>query len=305
MTWLSGFLRNQALLLLGNRQHAILHAVILALLPYTAWLSVAVIALVTLRKGGREGSVLLISAMLAHFALSLMSLPPAIAVANTLLTFVPCFMAAHILCLTANWRAVAAVFFMQVVVAVGLLHVLMPDFIMAQYLYIQTAISSMQTESALLEFVNDKTGLNQLMLANYLLGLQAVGIVLSALSSLMLARSVQSKLYYPEGFKQEMLTLRGNKIGLLLLFIMLFAANQGSVLAMNILPVLMFYFLLAGLSLGFSVLARKTLMGSLLLLVVPLVLLPFVMLPVYVIFGSLDSLFNFRLYLPTGAGKRT
>jgi len=67
----------------------------------------------------------------------------------------------------------------------------------------------------------------------------------------------------------------------------------------------MFYFLLAGLSLGFSVLARKTLMGSLLLLVVPLVLLPFVMLPVYVIFGSLDSLFNFRLYLPTGAGKRT
>lgn len=305
MIWLSGFLRKQGQLLLENNRHAMLHAVILALLPYTTWLSVAVIALIVLRKGSQEAVLLLIAAMTAHAAFSLTSMTAATAIVNALLTFVPCYMAACILRLTSSWRAVAGICLLQVIVAVLLLQVLMPDYIMAQYLYIQAVVNSMQTETALMGLINDKNGLNQLFLANYLLGIQAAGIMFSAVISLMLARSVQSQLYYPGGFGQEMLRFRGDRIGLVFLLILLAGVKLGNVLAMNVLPLFLLYFLLAGLSLSFNVLARKRSLSSLLLLITPLLLLPFIMLPVYVIFGSLDSLFNFRLYLPAGAGKRT
>ncbi len=305
MTRLSGFILNQGKLVLENNRQALMHAVILALLPYTTWLSVAIVALVTLRKGGRDSRLLLVSAMMAYFALSLVSMSATLATVNTFVVFVPCYLAAQVLRVSASWRAVAGVFFLQLVTAVVLIQMLLPDFVLAQYSYIQTALSNMQTDSALLGFANDTSGLNRVMLANYLLGVQAVGVVLSAIFSLMLARSVQSHLYYPGGFRHELLSLRGDIAGLLLLIIMLFAANQGNVLAMSILPAVLLYFLLAGLSLGLKILAMKNMLGSTLLLVTPLLLLPFIMLPVYVIFGSLDSLFNFRLYLPTGVGKRT
>lgn len=70
MSWLSSLIRKQGQILLENERYAILHAVLLALLPYTAWLSIALIALMTLRKGWRKGGLLLVPALSAYFALS-------------------------------------------------------------------------------------------------------------------------------------------------------------------------------------------------------------------------------------------
>ena len=303
MTWLSGFIRKQGQLLLDNNRHAMLHAIALALLPFTASLSVVIIAFVTLRKGWRDGGWLLVPVIMVTFALSLLSSTPAISLVNALLTFLPCYLAACVLRLTTSWGAVARIFFLQVVVTVLLLQLFMPDFIMAQYLYFEAVLREVQTENVLLEFINDKSGLNQSIIANYLLGLQAVGVVFSAGFSLMFARSVQSQLFCPGGFKQEMLAFRADRIGLVLFAVLLVAAGQHSVLAMSLVPILMSYFLLAGLSLSFTVLAKQKSRYTGVLLIAALILLQFIMLPVYVIFGSLDSLFNFRLYLPTKAGK--
>ena len=187
MTPLSGFIRNQGQLLLQNKKHAMLHAVILALLPYTAWLSVAVVALVTLRRGWCDGGWLLIIAITAFFASSLASTTANIAFVNSLLTFLPCYFAACVLGLTANWRAVAGVFFLQVIVAVLVIQIFLPEFITAQYLYLQAAFNEIQGEGALSALINDKTGLNQVTLASYLFGLQAVGIIFSACLSLVSA----------------------------------------------------------------------------------------------------------------------
>ena len=303
MSWLNGFIRNQSQYLLENKRHAILHAMVLALLPYTAWLSVAVVALVTLRKGWRDGALLLVPAMMAYLALSLSSTTSMMALLNVLLVFVPTYLAACTLRLTTSWRAVAGVYFIQVVLAVLLLQLLMPEFIMAQFLFLQAAIREIQGESGLLALIDNKTGLNQTVLASYILGLQVVGVVFSAVLSLILARSLQSKLFYPGEFRREMLAFRGDKIGLLLLVCMFIAANQHNVIAISLLPILMFYFLLAGLSLSFNVLAKQRPLSLMILLIASLMVLPFIMLPVYVIFGSLDSLFNLRLYLPSDAGK--
>ena len=59
MNWLSGVIRKQGYVLLENSRHAMLHAVALSLLPYTAWISVTIIALITLRKGWQQGFVIL------------------------------------------------------------------------------------------------------------------------------------------------------------------------------------------------------------------------------------------------------
>lgn len=296
MNWLSGFIHKQAKYVLDDKRHAVLHTVMLALLPYTAWLSVTIIALVTLRKGLRDGSLLLASAIIASVCLSLVSTTVTLSLINAVFTFVPCYMAAGVLRLTVSWRAVAGLFLFQVILVVLFLQVFMPDFVMAQYTYLQKIVNEIQTESALLSLINDNNALNQKMLASYLLGLQAVGVVFTSILSLMCARSIQSQLFYPGEFGREMLSFRGDKLGLLLLVVLLIAANQQNVIAMSYLPIFIFYFLMAGLSLSCNVLMKHKPSRSIILLVSSLFLMPFIMLPVYVIFGSLDSLFNFRLY---------
>ena len=300
---MSGVIRKQGQLLLQNKWHALLQAIILAMLPFTSWMSVAIVALVTLRRGWRDGGWLLVPVTIANFALSLAFTTQSIALVNALLTFVPCYISAVVLREMGNWRAVAAVLFIQVIVVVLLLQLLMPDFVMAQFLYLQAILREAQADGVLLTYINGKAGMNQMFLASYLLGLQTVGVVFSASISLVFARSLQSQIFYPGGFKREMLAFRGDKVGLLLLVILLIAVNQQSIIAMSLVPVLVFYFVLAGLSLSFNILAKQKTWRTVVLLVATLFLLPFIMLPVYVIFGSLDSLFNFRLYLPSDAGK--
>jgi len=303
MTLLSGLIRKQGQILLENERYAMLHAVILALLPYTAWLSVAVVALVTLRKGWTKGALVLIPALGAYFVLAYSSTALIIALLNASLVFMPAYLAAGVLRMSVNWRFVIGSFFVQALVVVVLLQLFMPNFIAAQLVYVQAALRELQGDSALMELINNKAGMNQMVLASYLLGLQIVGVVFSACLSLMLARSVQSQLFCPGGFRREMLTFRADKIEFVFLVILFIGAIQQNVIAMSLLPILIFYFMLAGFSLSFNVLAKQKPLSLMIVSIASLVLLPFVMLPVYVIFGSLDSLFNFRLYLLADAGN--
>lgn len=303
MAWLSGLLRKQGQHLLENERYAVLYTVILALLPFTTWLSVAIVTLVTLRKGWSKGAFLLGPALGAYFAVSYSSMSTHIALINAVLVFMPAYIAACVLRISTSWRVVARVFFLLIASAVFFLQIYMPDFIAAQYLFIEAALRELQSDNTVLSIINNKTSLNQMVLASYLLGLQAVGVVFSAYLSLTLARSVQSQLFYPGGFKREMLMFRGDKIEFLVLVSVFIAASQQNVFAMSLLPILIFYFMLAGLSLSFNLFAKQKPLTVMIISVVSLVLLPFIMLPVYVIFGSLDSLFNFRLYLLSDAGK--
>lgn len=301
---LNGLISQQAKKLLDSNRHAILYAVLLAIFPYTTWLSLSVIALFTLKKGWRDGAILLMPVMTAFLVSSVVVAPVLTAIVNTLITFIPCYLAAGILGMTISWRMVASAFFLMLLIFAMLIQLLMPEFIMAQYQYLQVVINQLRPD-VLPKLLANMQGVNPLILANYLFGLQLASMVLSVFLSLTLARSIQSQLYYPGGYQQEMQTLRGNKPGLLVLILIGFGASQGQLLAINILPLLIMYFLTAGLSLGFYACSVKKIRGAILMLILPLVLVPFVMLPVYVILGSLDSLFNLRLYLPSVAGKTT
>lgn len=296
MTQLNGYICKQARLLLNDSRYAILLAIVFALLPYTDWISVAIIALITLRQGWRGGLNVLMPTMVAHLAYSLLAVPVVTAIVNNVLTFVPCYFIAGALFLTVSWRVVASVLFFQLLLAAILIQIFIPEFIMVQSSYITSLLNQAQPNNQVVLYLKDVTGMKQMIIANYLFGIQMLSVAFSAIMSLMLARSMQSRLYYPGGYKQELLTFRANKISFLMLVLISFAALQHNVLAMDILPAMLCYFLLAGLSLSANALVKRNTRAVMILLLTPLVLMPYVMLPVYIILGSLDSLFNLRTY---------
>ncbi len=295
MLRLSELIKKQAETLLGSRQRALLYAMIFAVLPYCAWLAMVVTALVTLRKGERAGGQLLVWVMLAHAMVSLPVMPVSVAVINTMLFFVPGYMAACTLRMTSSWQAVAAVLFLLVMVSSLLVQQLMPDWITGQYAVIQSILKTSQPDHALLKWLNEDSGVPDLVVANYVFGIQLMSAMLSVLTSLMMARSLQSRLYYPGGFKHEMLTFRGNRISFVVMMVLLAAAWQWNTVAMNVILVLGLFYVMAGLSLCASLIMNKTSRLVLFVLMLPLIFMPFVMLPMYVVLGLLDSIFNIRL----------
>jgi hypothetical protein len=288
-----GLLRKQGQLVLDKKLPALMHAVFLAVIPYTDWLSVAIIALITLRKGARQGIDILIPACLAFFAMMAFSLPVWVSLMNAGITFLPAFIGAIVLRATQSWSWVGVTYLLQafIVAVLDQLHAM------------EQLLQQMQGDSFIMEMIKEK-GLNRVELANYIIGFQLVGVIISALFALMLARSIQAQLFNPDGFQQEMQSFRGEKIGIVALIGVIIFAKQGNVLAINVLPALQSYYLLAGLSLGSHLLLNKKPLISMIMLFVPIVVIPFIMLPAYVIFGSLDSIFNLRNYLAVQSGKQ-
>lgn len=267
------------------------------------WLALALIALVTLRKDWRLGGVLVLPAIVGNMLLFITHVPISEAIFSAVLNVVPCYCAAIVLGRTSSWRAVAAALFGAVIGCALLIQMLSPEFIVSQYTHMKTLLHSMASGQVNVLDVWEAHEVSPLMLANYLLGVQAASLAFSAMVPLLFARSVQSQLFYPGGFQQELLNFRGDKLSLAVLVLLSTAAYSNGYLAMNGLPLVMFCFILAGLSLAACLLSRIRPLGVLVLLLVPTVLLPWVMLPLYVLLGAFDSLFNVRLHLSSKTGK--
>jgi len=183
-----------------------------------------------------------------------------------------------------------------------ILQVFAPHLISAQLVYLQTVVQNLDTGSTLLDTWRE-WGIPPVVVANYLLGFQELCLLLAIISPLLLARSLQARLYYPGGFRQEMLNFRGDKYSLVVMVLLSIAASLNHVLAMNGLPIILFYFTLAGLSLSAHVLEKMKPLRKAVILWAPLLLVPLVAFPFYIALGAFDSLFNFRLYLASRAGK--
>lgn len=303
MNWLSGLIRRQGQLILSNDIYALFNVVMLVVLPYTGWLAASVIALVTLRKGLKTGGLLLIAACFTNFFMLKSAMNVNEAAIGSFLSYAPCYLAAGALYLISSWRMVAAVLLLQVLLVMCFLHAWLPGFIVQQYLYLREMLSQLQLETTFSIFDKGTDRVAQTLLANYLVGVQAAGVVLASLVSLGIARYIQSMLYYPEGFKLEVSSLRAKKVDLLFLIVPILAARQHHLLAIDVLPLMLLFFCIAGLSLWFNCMALKGLFMPMLLLSVVLGFFPQVMLPVCVLFGSLDTLFNFRVLLQNKLSK--
>ena len=114
----------------------------------------------------------------------------------------------------------------------------------------------------------------------------------------MFARSIQAKLFLPGGFKHEFLMFRSGRLSLLILLCVSLGTYHEIPLAINVLPIVLSYFLASRFGLAYFILARKSQVKVFLLLLLIILLKPTFALFAYIVFGSLDSIFNFRSYLP-------
>lgn len=293
------FILKQSKALLENKQQAVLFAVMFSVLPLAAWLSVSLVALVTLRRGAKAGFEILLPALVIHSVPLMMMVSLASAWINTLVAYVPCYVAAIYLRNTSNWHFVLIVFLLQALCVFIPMQIFAPDFTVNQLTHFKHLLSHYPEYA---QSLSDSTeGISSFDLAQLFLGFQVLSVVVSALLSLLFARSIQAKLFMPGGLKAELLNFRSSRVGFLLLMLASLGSYYEVACAINVLPLILTYFFLSGLNLIYFIVMNKWSGRALLLLVLLSMLQPILIFCAFVILGSLDSLFNFRLYLPPQA----
>ncbi len=280
--------------LLANYRYAVLCAVILSFIPYVTCLSGALIALITLRRGPRDGAMVLVPVLLMHFAGSLVSLSYGMAAGNTLLTFVPGYLAAATLYFSVSWRVLGGVLLVLVLVLMLMLHLVAPELVQTQLMYLKHVAQDAEHGGMILSLMKDWNEAHQIIFANYLLGIQAMTVVVYNLLGVFLARSVQASLFNPGGFAQEVLLWRLRRSDLALSLLIVLAAVMGYALAVNLVPLLLVLVMCAGFACSARFLKQKAIKYYWFMLLVPLLALPVVVFPVYVLIGFVDGLVQFR-----------
>jgi len=297
------YIIKQGKLLLENKQHAILCAIALSIIPFASWLSVALVVLITLRKGPGSGLEVLLPALVIHSVPLMILVPVESAIINTLIAYIPCFIAALSLRYSKNWQIVFGVFLFQAFMGFLLIQLMVPDFIATQFNQFKSLLGQFQEYKQLV--ASGTEGISSFILAQLFFGVQMLSVVVSATISLMFARSIQAKLFKPGGFKKEILEFRGGRISFLVLTGILLGSYYEIPCAINLLPLILFCFLMSGFNLAYFVLARKKQTRLIILLFLIIFLKPLIILFAFIVFGSLDSLFNFRLYLPVRVTEST
>lgn len=290
------FITKHSKTLLENKQHAILYAVILSILPFASWLSVALVSLVTLRKGAKPGFEVMLPALVVHSVPLLMLVPLESAVINALVAYLPCYLAAVCLRKTMNWQLVFGVFLLQALLGFVLTQLFAPNFVVGQFEQFQNLLTQYHDYQHLIDSNTD--GLGSFVLAQLFFGIQILSVIVSASISLIFARSIQAKLFNPGAFRDEVLSFRSGRLAFLLLVGISIASYYEIPLAINLLPLILSYFLISGFNLAYYILGQKRQVRVLILLFLLILFKPSFVLLAYIVFGSLDSLFNFRIYLP-------
>lgn len=289
------FITKRCKAMLENKQQAILYAVLFSVLPFASWISVALVSLVALRKGAKVGLDLLLPALVMHSIPLMMLVPVSSALINTVIAYVPCYFAALALRKTEKWQFVSGVFLIQAILGSLLIQFFAPELIVEQFNQFKMLFLHYQ------ELIDDRfNSMNSLVLAHLFFGIQILSIVVSSLISLIFARSIQAKLFFPGGFRNELMTFQGARLSFLVFIGVCFGAYYEIPLAIDVLPIVLCYFLSSGFILVYSKGSPKRQVGVFLLLILLILLKPTFMLSAYIIIGLLDSLFNLRSYLPSG-----
>lgn len=288
-------INKQLQLYMSNWQYALLYTLIFAMLPFTSWLAVVGISLLTLRRGLKIGGLVLFPVAFVFYAVSLKSLSYFGALINTVVLFIPCFIGALVLRITSTWQAVIGIFFFLIAIIALLVQMFAPGFVISQYAYLESMIQQSQADVAIIRLFADLSSIDKSIVASYAFGLQLLSVFMSAFIALMFARALQSKMYNVGGFKKEALSFRAHKIAIFILFALVLGANKQNLIAMMLLPAAFIYFLVAGVSICAGIVNNKK-PKLMFILLVPIIILPVVGVPFYSFLGLFDSLFSLRFY---------
>jgi hypothetical protein len=286
------FLRKQGLLILQKEKYAFLLTAVFCFIPMASWLSIAIMALVTLRNGAHAGfkvGVIGVTASLIDASLNQFFSQ---AVQEIVLIYILTFIAAWVLRTWSHLQQVIDGLLFCILSQIVIMHWIMPEQITKDLSVFLAVLSKINQGNHIAEILNKETLKD--LIASYFFGIKNLVLLLSVVFPLMMARYIQSLIFYPEGFKKELLSFRANPLVVFVMTICILGAYQHYTLAVSALPTLISYVTAAGIILSFNVLHKKQGKLTLLIILIPLLVVPYIILPIYVVFGTLDSLFNFR-----------
>lgn len=252
-------------------------------LPGLSWFGAAVVSLVALRRGWREGLMLVLWAALPAAGWLIIVAEPA-----PLMLLLGAVVLAYVLRLTASWSHV-----LGITVVLGL---------PTSWLFELTSAGVIDQVVTFFIEVSEQSGnqrLNlddRLVLERLLVGLFTAGQLSVMLAAVILARWWQSVLYNPGGFGEEFRGLRlhaGLTLGLILLIVLCYAS--GNPYLSSWILVLVVPFLVSSIALvHWTVMSKK--LGGNWLLVFYLLMLFFMqfILPILVIIAVTDSWVDLR-----------
>jgi hypothetical protein len=284
-----GILHRFTSYVMRGRRQAVALGLLFTIVPLLGWVSNAIVSLVTLRKGAKEGAIVLLWVILPAVVVSSLGNRGIILygiIGGSLFSYV----LALILRQTQSWKKVLTAILLIGLLAVLLVHLLMPD--------ISTVWSNQFDHYALLIKKQFNVAVNTVQLqffARFATGFQAAFISLSALINLVLARGLQSMLYNPRQLRPELESIRLSKWQVLILLALLIGSFLRIELAQDALPVVVFIFLLAGLSIFHALGHLKNLAKKWILLVYVLLVIFFPYLAAaFTLLAVVDSVANLR-----------
>ncbi len=278
--------------IMRGRMAAILFVAGTSLVPLLAWLGGAALSLVNLHGGGRQGALVMGSALLLVAAVEMLLTGHAGgAIALALLVWMPVLLATLVLRVTVSLP-------LALMTAVGLAGL----GLIAWYLAVADPETFWRLRLEGLAEDVDQAQKEQMMafFGHYLAVFVALGLLLNVVVGLLLGRAWQAALYNPGGFRREFHALRFDRRLALLALGLLFAATfTGPGLVYDLALLLAALFLLQALAVAHAVVHGRG--WNVAVLVLAYILVPVAFLAVALL-GMLDSLLDFRRRLLQGAG---
>lgn len=287
-----GILHRFASYVMRGRRQAVIVGLLFTILPLFGWVSNVIVSLVTLRKGAKEGAIILLWVILPAVVVASLGNRLIILygiIGGSLFTYV----LALVLRQTQSWKAVLTTILLLGLLAVLLVHYWIPHI---------TEVWVNQFEHYALLVKNQfNVAINTAHLdffAKFATGFQVAFISLSVLINLILARGFQSMLYNPGQLYPELKSVRLSLWEVLILLVIGVLSFLGIIMAQDALPVVGLIFALAGLSVFHAMADLKNVAKKwfFLFYVLLVVFFPYVA-TALIIFAAIDSMLNLRYRL--------
>lgn len=290
--------------ILRSRQYAAGAALVFAFFSFldlpVGWISGAIIALVTLQSGTRQGLNIMVWAMLPALAMLYLG-QYALFCEQFVLHMVLVFCLAIILRMTNAWMTVLKLSALLGIVAVVAIHFMAPEL----QAWLAKQITGMTKDLKSLTFFNMSVAQSDALvktLCQLATGLVSLSLLWTNLMTLFLARWWQSLLNSSVNVQKEFYQLRVHPIAVIALLALMVGLHFDNALFSNVLIVAAMPFIIAGLSLLHTLAATKKNGNTILFAFYMLFffLSPYVM-AFLTLVGVVDSFVNFRKRVAMGS----
>lgn len=264
---MSTFLRKVTDFLLHSRLQAMSAAFVLAYIPLIGSVSILITALVTLRKGAWEGFWVLIAAtvpyILSYYASGFSGNIAFIAMIIIVVSNCLVWLLAVLLMKGYTWSLLLEYSLLSGIIFIALLHLFYPEIrnwwgneLNEYFKKSSSFINNLKSDDKIANDVSVKMAASIDSLKGYASGLVVVSVLFNAFFQLLIARWWQAIIFNPGGLHKELYVIRMSCIvGLLFIVIVAWACFKGET-AIDMLPILLATFAIAGFSLLHAFLAK-------------------------------------------------